>query len=96
MSTGQIPGQPTIFKVDDRFFETTYKSRWFLIEKEFCFYVACERDGMHIRIVYGDNSSNRPRYGSKDEARADAETIVKALNERDTVSSHQSTSTKEG
>lgn len=65
--------------------------RWYLIEKEFCFYVACERDGLHIRIVYGDNGSNRPLYGSKDEACADAETIIKALNERDCPIAHVST-----
>lgn len=57
--------------------------RWYLVEKQYCFYVACERDGLHIQISYGDHSANIPRYGTKDEARADAETIIKALNERE-------------
>ncbi|HEY8751620.1 MAG TPA: hypothetical protein VIM11_26800 [Tepidisphaeraceae bacterium] len=57
--------------------------RWSIRERKYCFDVMCERPAAHITIEYGDNSHNIPRFGTKDQARADAETIVKALNQRD-------------
>lgn len=57
--------------------------RWRVVEGQYQFLVKCERDGAHIKITYGDTAHNIPRYGTKDDARRDAETICDALNTRD-------------
>jgi hypothetical protein len=59
--------------------------RWRLVERKYCFHVRCERARAHITIVYGESEFNIPDFGTKEQARADAATIVKALNERDGV-----------
>lgn len=58
-------------------------SRWRVVERKYCFDIMCERPAAHITIEYGDASMNIPRFGTKDQARADAEAIVSALNARD-------------
>jgi len=57
--------------------------RWRVVENKYSFTVECDRPRPHITIVYGDGPMNIPNYGTKDQARADAETIAKALNARD-------------
>lgn len=57
--------------------------RWRMVERKYCFDVMCERPAAHITVEYGDSSHNIPRFGTKDQARADAELITMALNERD-------------
>lgn len=60
------------------------RGHWFAREHEFAFYVySPTRDFSHIRLVYGDNIYNIPNYGTKEQARADAEFIADALNKRD-------------
>jgi hypothetical protein len=59
--------------------------RWRVVENKYCFTIECERPKEHITIVYGDTPMNIPNYGTKDQARADAETMAKALNDRDAV-----------
>lgn len=59
--------------------------RWRVVEHKYSFTVECERKRAHIRIDYGDNEFNIPNFGTKGQARADAEIIAKALNERDAV-----------
>ena len=59
--------------------------RWRIVERQYCFDVMCERPGAHITIEYGDTSHNIPRFGTKADARSDAETIVAALNARDSA-----------
>ena len=60
--------------------------RWRVVDKETHFIVMCERPKAHISISYGDNSANIPIYGTRNEARLDAELICLALNRRDTKS----------
>lgn len=57
--------------------------RWRIFETKTQFRVACERPSAHIEVNYGDHKHNIPHYGTKDQARADAECIVAALNARD-------------
>ena len=59
--------------------------RWRVVENRYCFTIQCERPREHITIVYGDNPMNIPNYGTKAQARSDAETIAAALNARDTA-----------
>ena len=59
------------------------KPRWSIRERKYCYDIMCERPSAHITVEYGDTSHNIPRFGTKIDALADAETIVKALNERD-------------
>jgi hypothetical protein len=60
--------------------------RWRLVERKYCYDIRCERPGAHITVEYGDTSHNIPNFGTKADALADAEAIVKALNERDGTS----------
>jgi len=57
--------------------------RWRIVEKRYCFEIRCERARPHIIVSYGDTPYNIPNYGTKDQAYADAKSIAKALNERD-------------
>ena len=57
--------------------------RWRLVERKYCFDVMCERPKPHITIEYGDYNHNIPNFGTKEQARADGELIVAALNNRD-------------
>ena len=57
--------------------------RWRVVENKYSFTVECGRPRPHITIVYGDGPMSITNYGTKDQAKADAETIAKALNARD-------------
>lgn len=60
--------------------------RWRVADKKRHFLLFCERECAHIQIDYGDNDENTPLYGTRDQAKADADLICSALNARDTPS----------
>lgn len=62
---------------------TEQKTRWRVAELKTHFAIECERPCYHIEIHYGDHAHNIPNFGTKDQARADAECIAAALNARD-------------
>jgi hypothetical protein len=57
--------------------------RWRVVENKYSFTIECGRARPHITIVYGDTEANIPIYGTKDQAKADAQAMTDALNRRD-------------
>ena len=57
--------------------------RWRVIEHVHAFLIFCERDRSHICITFGSDKYNIPLYGTREQAKVDADTICAALNLRD-------------
>ena len=58
-------------------------ARWRVVENKYSITVECGRPRPHITIVYGDAAVNIAIYGTKEQAKSDAEAIAAALNIRD-------------